>query len=118
RMSIGQQRRAVEFVVAGGWCDRAEIIGRGLVIPVHLFVDIIFFVEQTAERAQAPIVRRADPDLVALMRVLFDVVPGRTRREALRLAGERSTRTDALIIVGILAARVVRIVLHLIDVAD
>src|SRR2546421_3852217 len=115
-MSVGQPWRAVQCEIAGGRADWVEIRSRRLVEPVHLLLNLVFLPKQAADRADAPVIGRAQAKLVALMCVPLDVTPGRTRGEALR-RGRCRAWIGALIVINVGATRVVRIVLDLLDVA-
>ena len=87
-----------------------------------------FLIEQTANRAQAPVVRRAQAHFLAQMRAVLVIFPKCARRKALsrrarrrivvsshRVVMERIARIVALIIGGIRPARIVRVILNLVD---
>src|SRR6202044_2544502 len=90
--------------------------GRGLEFPIGIFIYLVVLPEEPHDAAQSPLVRRAQPQLLAVVSVLFHIMPSGTRRVTLTgFAGLR--RRGALVIVGIEAAGIVRIVLDLLDVA-
>ena len=92
------------------------------VIPVDDFPDPVVLVEQAADRAHTPVVGRAQAEFVADVSIPLGVAPRRGRRLAVRLGriqttGSVVTRIIALVIVDVRAARVVGVVLDLVDVA-
>src|SRR5207244_3109629 len=97
--------------------------GRGtrrnrLVEPIGVVENTVLLPVCANGAADSLILRRAQAQLVALVRVSLVLVPRRTRRVALA-RGRGGTRiARALVIVAVHAARVVGVVLHLLDVAD
>src|SRR5947208_16942807 len=94
----------------------------GPVEPVSAFVNEVLLVEAADEGADAPVGRRAEAYLVALVRVLLMVGPERARAVAeaggasrwcdrSRDGGEWIPRIIALVVAGVRAARVVGVVL-------
>src|ERR1035438_6583227 len=93
-----------------------EVRKRREIEKVDLLLNPVVFVEQTADAANPPITGGAHAQLMALVSVALDVMPGRARREAVRSRWSR-TWIYALIVVHVQAAYVVRVVLNLLDVA-
>src|ERR1700680_4176930 len=90
---------------------------RGKIEPVDLLLDLIIFIEYTADAADPPISGRAQAQLLALVRVALLIMPGQTRREEFRGRRMAPLGTGALIVVDVGPAGVLRVVLNLIDVA-
>ena len=85
---------------------------QGLVEPVQLVVNAQVFPERADDAAQTPLIWRAEPNLVALVRVALRLGPDGARREAGRSEAVCRFGTMALVIVRVQAARIVGVVLH------
>src|SRR6202041_563517 len=75
---------------------RRRAAGNGLVGPVGVVVNLELFIIDTADAAEPPIVRRAQPKFMALVSVLLAFLPGGGRREALAGRGRRFRIARAL----------------------
>src|ERR1019366_8765552 len=102
--------------------------GNGLVHPAGLVVQLVGLPIRAGDGPQPPVVRRAHAEFVLLVLVLLHRVPRGARREASWLkvrvpealvqALERArSRAEALVVIGVDAARVIRVVADLIDIA-
>ncbi len=90
----------------------------GLVTPAGLVEQFVVLPKRAGDRAQTPLVRGAQAEFVLLVRIALDRVPGGTRRETgRREAAVVDRRTVALVVIGIHAARVIRVVADLFHVA-
>src|ERR1700748_1951723 len=93
--------------------------GNGLVVPATLVEEVVVFPEGAGNRAQAPVIRCAEAQFVLLVGVAFVLEPGGAGREARRFEVRIADwRPETLVVVRVHAARVVRIVADLLDVAD
>ena len=101
--------------VVGETGRRAERY-RHILIVRHVY-DVVFFPVHAHVAADAQLVRRAEAQLLAVVRDPLDFRPGRTRRVAVAGGGVGARVAGALVVEADSAARVVRIVLLLIDVA-
>src|SRR5262249_61131446 len=82
--------------------------GDGFVVPAGLVVQHVLLPERADDAAQAPVIRRAQPELVLLVLVLLGRAPEGARGEAGGLKVRVVVgRAIALVVVGIDAARVV-----------
>src|SRR5262249_35629985 len=87
----------------------------GLVSPVRVVVNLELFPIQAAAPAQAPVIRRADAQLLAQVGVLLGLLPGGRRGVTL---GGGAAEAGALVVVTVYTAGIVGVVLLLLDVAD
>ncbi len=117
-------RLAAGIAIARRAGRRVRGAGRhGLVQPGGLVVQHVILPVRPADRAQPPLVRRAQAKFVLLVHVALGLVPGGARGEAGGLQRgivyerARARRAVALVVVGKYTARVVRVVADLIDVA-
>ena len=89
-------------------------------MPAREVIEDVVLVEGPDDATQTPVVRRAEAQLVLDMLVAFDRPPIARRRVALRVGDRVVTAAPgaiALVVVRIHAARVVRVVTRLLDVA-
>src|ERR1700730_19454186 len=93
-----------------------EVRKRREIEKIDLLLNLIVFIKQPADAADPPIIGGAHAQLMALVSVSLDIMPGRAGREALR-SRRSCTWIYALIVVHIEAAYVVRVVLNLLDVS-
>src|SRR6202035_4247833 len=82
---------------------------------VHLVLNLVVFIEQTADAPDPPIAWGAHAQLVTLVSVALSIVPGRAWSEALRSLRSQAW-ICALIVVHVRTACVARVVLDLLDV--
>jgi len=76
-----------------------EVRQRRQIEPVDLLLDPVVLVKQAADAANPTLTRGAQAQLMTLVRVALDIMPGRTRRETLR-SRSSGTRNYALIVGG------------------
>ena len=97
----------------------AVVTGRqALVEPVDVLADGVLLPEDPADAAQPPVIRRARTQFLAVVGGRVGFPPICARRIAFARGAGIVRRTDALIVVRIDAAGVIRIVALLVDVAD
>ena len=129
----GHSRFWREVALAGHAATRNDVRGASgnrLVAPRRVVVDPQSLGVDAGDEAQAPVVRGADAELVRQVRGALLLAPGRARRAAGRrqraiaravdrivACGAEHARTGAvaLVVVGVHATCVIRVVLHLVD---
>src|SRR6185437_11219986 len=76
-----------------------------LVVPAGLVVELVVLPEDAGDRAQPPLIRGAQAELMLLVGIALDRAPGRARGEALGgEVGRVRARTVALVVIRIHAA--------------
>src|SRR5258708_12672802 len=93
-----------------------EVGKRAKIEPIDLVLNLVILIEQAADAAHPFITGGAHSQLMALVRVAFDIAPGRAWGEALRSRRSR-TWINALIEVRVEPACVLPLLLDLIHVS-
>src|SRR5262249_18441220 len=103
--------------IGGRRREWTEVRKRRQIKPVTLVMNRVLLIEQAADAAYAPSVRRSEPQLVTQVGIALSIAPGCAWCEALRRCGSLAW-IDTLVVIDVLpAAGVAGVVLNLVDVS-